>query len=333
MSYRRKRKMKTNAIAAVLSAAIAIAALIIVISVIGDPTGNRSGLNSMASSGSVPTTQAAETTQTTEKETTTTEETTTEETTIKETTTEKETETTKSDTQGEVTNPKNYDEAVETEKNASKRVYLTFDDGPSVNTEKILDILKKYGIKATFYDIAVDGDDYLLGLQKRAYEEGHTMAIHSVTHDYARIYSSFDSWKADVLGEQERIRDNTGVTTMYYRFPGGGSNSKGSLYGTSIRECVNWLEENGFYYQDWNVDSHDADGKEYTPEQMAQNVTESILNSDGTDFIVLMHDAKPKVTTVECLPMVIEKLQAEGYTFCQVTDNTAPVHHTLYEER
>ncbi len=320
MAYDKKKNFKKNTISGLIATAIAIAALVIIINVIGNPTDRRSSGSDSLGASAEPTTQSTNTeesaeTESKEKETT--------ETTSETTTTTEE--------KKAATNPKDYQKAVDTEKNASKRVYLTFDDGPSRNTEDILDILKKYDIKATFYDIAVD-DDYLLGLQKRAYDEGHTIAIHTVSHDYSLLYSSFDKWKEDVLGEQERIKDNIGVSTNYYRFPGGGSNSKGSKYGTSIRECVNWLDENGFYYQDWNVDSHDADGNEYTPEQMAENVINPILESDSTDFIVLMHDAEPKVTTVKCLPKVIETLQSEGYTFCQITDNTKPIHHSLYEE-
>ena len=324
----RKKNTRKNTITGIIAASIAIAALIIIVSVLGDPSGRKQAGEGIASSGAQPTTQSAVDPSTTskEKETQTTTETATETTT--ETTTV--TETTKTASDGKAMNPKNYEEAIDTEREAEKRVYLTFDDGPSENTGDILDILKKYGIKATFYNIGTDSEE-MLELQRRVYEEGHTLAIHSVSHDYSQIYSSFENWKSDVLGEQEQIRDNLGITTKYYRFPGGGSNSKGAKYGTSISECVAWLDENGFTYQDWNIDSRDADGNEYTPDQMAQNIIDDITGSEKSDFIVLMHDAKPKVTTVKCLPKVIETLKSKGYTFCQITDNTKAIHHKFYE--
>ena len=332
MTYRNNKSTRRNTLAGIIAASIAIAALIIIVSVVGDPAGRKNAGEGIASSGTQPTTQSADAATTTskEKESQTTTETTSEATTetTTETTTTTEVTTPASDSKG--MNPKYYEEAIDTEREAEKRVYLTFDDGPSVNTGDILDILKKYGIKATFYNIGTDSEE-MLELQRRVYDEGHTLAIHSVSHDYSQIYSSFENWKADVLGEQERIKDNVGITTKYYRFPGGGSNSKGSKYGTSIRDCAAWLDENGFSYQDWNIDSRDADGNEYTPEQMAQNIIDDITGSEKTDFIVLMHDAKPKTTTVKCLPKVIETLQAKGYTFCQITDNTVSIHHNFYE--
>ena len=332
MSYKSKRG---SAIRAIAGAAIALAALIAVIAVIGDPAG-RSPRTANSGAGTQPTTQSVATEATketestqkpTESETTTTAETTTAtETTVTETTTAE----TTAAPDGKAMNPKNYEEAIDTEREASKRVYLTFDDGPSVHTNEILDILKKYGIKATFFNIAVNNDD-LKAAEKRAYDEGHTLAIHSVSHDYEKVYDSFDAWKADVLGEQENIKNNTGITTKYYRFPGGTSNSKGAKYGTDISQCVNWLDENGYLFFDWNVDSKDADGQVYTADQLASNVIEAVRDSSGEDFIVLMHDAKPKTTTVEALPKVIETLKSEGYTFCQITDNTTQLHHHLYE--
>ena len=327
MTYDSKKKSRTRALKGIIASAIAVSALIIIVAVLGDPSGRKNN-GSTASSGSVSTTEnvtvSADTKETeTKKEEEST--TATNQSSTEATTASKEAETQKSGM-----NPKNYDEAIDTEREAEKRVYLTFDDGPSKNTGEILDILKKYDIKATFYNVGVDSDE-LLELQRRVYDEGHTLAIHTLTHKYDKIYASFENWKADVLGEQERIKNNVGITTKYYRFPGGGSNSKGAKYGTSISQCIEWLDENGFSYQDWNIDSRDADGKVYTPDQMAQNVIDSVRKSEKTDLIVLMHDADPKTTTVKCLPKVIETLKADGYTFCQITDNTKPIHHNLYQ--
>ena len=321
MTYDSKKKSRTRALKGIIASAIAVSALIIIVAVLGDPSGRKNN-GSTASSGSVSTTENVTVSADTKETETKKEEESTTATT--QSSTEATTASKEAETQKSGMNPKNYDEAIDTEREA------TFDDGPSKNTGEILDILKKYDIKATFYNVGVDSDE-LLELQRRVYDEGHTLAIHTLTHKYDKIYASFENWKADVLGEQERIKNNVGITTKYYRFPGGGSNSKGAKYGTSISQCIEWLDENGFSYQDWNIDSRDADGKVYTPDQMAQNVIDSVRKSEKTDLIVLMHDAEPKTTTVKCLPKVIETLKADGYTFCQITDNTKPIHHNLYQ--
>lgn len=337
MSYRRYKRKSSRMIAAAVSTAIAIAALIIIISVVGDPAGSRRVASGGASSaGSQETTQSVSpNTEETAKTETASEDSEKETQESSETyETAKPTEETETVGNEEMTNPKNLQEAIETERNADKRVYLSFDDGPSIHTERILDILKENGIKATFFNLKPNQSD-LLEYEKRTYEEGHTIAIHTVSHDYEKVYSSFDAWKDDVLGEQESIKDNIGITTMYYRFPGGSSNSKGKLYGTDIAECVDWLNDNGFTYVDWNVSNNDADGNTYTASELVENVVSTIeaMEEKGTtdSYMVLMHDAKPKSTTVEALPTLISTLRKKGFTFCQLTDNTPEFHHNLYK--
>ena len=333
MTYRRykRKRSKKSVIAALISTGIAVAALIAIIAVIGDPTGSgRISGGGSAGAGSQNTTQTvttSETTESTEKEETT-------QTASEAMTTETESETTATEEKsGGMTNPKNLEEALDTEREATKRVYLSFDDGPSIHTDKILDVLKEKNVKATFFNLEMKQDD-LLAAERRAYDEGHTIAIHTKSHDYEKVYASFDAWKEDVLAEQENIRKNVGITTKYYRFPGGSSTSMGKRYGTDIAKCIEWLDENGFTYVDWNVSNEDAEGVEYTADQLVENVVTSIekLESKGTeDYMVLMHDSKPKETTVEALPKLIDTLKSKGYTFCQLTDNTVQIHHHLYE--
>ena len=226
-------------------------------------------------------------------------------------------------------NPKNKKEAERIEKEADKRVYLTFDDGPGKYTNELLDILKEYDVKATFFDVKVSDEEDKAAL-KRCYDEGHTIAIHTMTHDYDEVYANIENWKEDVLGEQKFIEDVTGIKTFYYRFPGGSSNTIARNRGTSIEECIKWLNANGFTYYDWNVDNEDATGKSFTPEQLVANVVDYM--PEGGDYMVLMHDTAAKENTIKSIPLLIETLKKEGYTLCQITDNTEYFQHKKYDQ-
>ena len=202
-----------------------------------------------------------------------------------------------------------------------KKVYLTFDDGPSANTGKILDILDEYGVKATFFTICNTRPRDIENMQ-RIVESGNTIAIHSVSHEYSQIYSSLDSFKGDVLDMQQYIYDQTGYETWIYRFPGGSSNSRANC---DIEECKSFLKDEGFTYFDWNVDSGDASDNNVPKDIIVRNVLSGI--GDEEEYVVLMHDAAAKATTVEALPEIIEGLQERGYEILPITKDTKPIHH------
>ena len=118
---------------------------------------------------------------------------------------------------------------------------------------------------------------------------------------------------------------------MFYRFPGGSSNSMGVRYGTDIHDCVAWLDKNGFQYFDWNVSNEDSEGVSYSPSQLADNVLDYI--GEGDEYMVLMHDTNAKENTLKSLPTIIEELKDRGFTFCQITDRTEDYHkfhHKIY---
>ena len=202
-----------------------------------------------------------------------------------------------------------------------KKVYLTFDDGPSPNTTRILDILDQYGVKATFFTICSPGEENEESL-KRIVSSGNTLAIHSVSHEYSQVYASIDSFKEDVLDMQQWLYEQTGVTTWFYRFPGGSSNK---VANCDISDCINFLNEQGFVYFDWNVSSGDASAKCVDKDTIVQNVLSEIGSRE--EYVVLMHDAGAKTTTVEALPEIIEYLQANDYMILPITANTKPVQH------
>ena len=133
--------------------------------------------------------------------------------------------------------------------------YLTFDDGPSTeNTEKILDILKKYNIKATFFVIYKDTEKEK-AMYKRIVEEGHTIGVHTASHDYEKIYSSVDAYLKDFNKIASHIEEITGEKPEIFRFPGGSVNSyNGAVYMQIVSEMM----RRGYTYYDWNVGSGDA---------------------------------------------------------------------------
>lgn len=202
-----------------------------------------------------------------------------------------------------------------------KRVYLTFDDGPSENTGKILDTLNQYGVRATFFVIGKTDEESKI-LYKRIVDEGHSIGIHSYTHKYSSIYESMESFSQDVLSLQSLIKEATGKETFLYRFPGGSSNTVSNI---DMKDAIRFLKQNGFTYYDWNAANGDATGKQLSPDEMVNNVLADFAKYNNVT--VLMHDGSGKESTVESLPLLIQKLQEAGAQILPIDENTVPVQH------
>lgn len=208
-----------------------------------------------------------------------------------------------------------------------RKVCLTFDDGPSANTDAILDILARYNVKATFF---VNGKPGFEEQYQRIVDEGHTLAMHSYTHRYQEIYSDIDSFTEDFFEIQSFLMDVTGVQCKYYRFPGGSSNS---VCNVSMKDCIDFLNEQDIVYFDWNVSSGDATRNYISTNQIVNNVMMPVENNNWNTYVVLMHDAVGKETTVEALPIIIERLQAmDDVVIVPITDAVHTVQHVLPEE-
>lgn len=202
----------------------------------------------------------------------------------------------------------------------SRTIYLTFDDGPGPYTAKLLDILKKYNVKATFF-VTGAGDDSLI---VREANEGHTVALHTMTHNYAYVYSSIANYFDDLYQIQSRVKNLTGQTPTIIRFPGGSSNLVSARYDGGSRimsSLVNEVSARGFTYFDWNVSSGDA-GAPLSSEQIYQNVTENLKPGAS---VVLQHDIKDY--SVDAVERIIEYGQKNGYTFKKLDTSSLVVHH------
>lgn len=203
-----------------------------------------------------------------------------------------------------------------------RKVYLTFDDGPSSNTDNILDILDTYGVKATFFVTGKEGAKAEASY-RRIVEEGHTLGMHSYTHDYSVIYASEEAFMEDMEKLQHYLYDVTGVQSTYIRFPGGSSNKVSDV---DMRLLITDVHEAGMEYFDWNVSSQDASSKPLTKEEILDNCLNSIERFQNC--IILMHDAGSKDSTVEALPELIEHIQAMEHTeLLPITEDTVPVWH------
>lgn len=195
-------------------------------------------------------------------------------------------------------------------------IYLTFDDGPNEGTTNvILDILKEENVKATFF-VTNSGPDSLI---KREYDEGHTVALHTSTHNYATVYASDESFYADLKSVQDRVKRITGETSMIIRFPGGSSNTVSRKYSPGImtRLTQSTLAK-GYKYYDWNISSGDA-GETTLASGVYNNVV-SNLSKDKVNMI-LMHDIK--TYTRDALKQIIQYGKANGYKFEKITMKTA----------
>ncbi|MCI9081935.1 MAG: polysaccharide deacetylase [Lachnospiraceae bacterium] len=202
-----------------------------------------------------------------------------------------------------------------------RKVYLTFDDGPSENTARILDILKEHNVKATFF-VTGNEEETAKELYRRIVDEGHTLGMHSFTHKYDVIYQSLDAYIEDMTHLQSYLEEVTGVTTNFIRFPGGSSNHVSNV---DMHELIRYVNEQGFTYFDWNVASGDATSQVYTPDELVQNVINDVVKYDTS--VVLMHDSSAKGTTVEALAPMIDQLQEMGAELLPIDETTKPVQH------
>ena len=211
--------------------------------------------------------------------------------------------------------------------NWDKEVYLTFDDGPSGNTDRILDILKEYDVKATFFVVAKT-DEASVRSYQRIVDEGHTLAMHSYSHKYAEVYSSMDSFVRDLEGLQEYLYQVTGIWPRFYRFPGGSSNSVSKV---DMQQLIQYLGENDITYFDWNIASGDAVSGLLSADTIVNNCISGIEGKD--ECMILMHDASEKNSTVEALPRIIEQIRSRGDTvFLPITDETVPIQHVTAKD-
>ena len=207
-----------------------------------------------------------------------------------------------------------------------KKVYLTFDDGPSDNTEKILEILKKTKTKATFFVIG-HTDEHSKAMYRRIYEEGHTLAMHSYTHQYQKIYQSVNAYKKDMTKLYNLLYDITGQKPKFIRFPGGSSNTVSNV---DMKDIILYTKKAGYTYFDWNVINGDATGQTLSDEQMINNVISGVDMYDSS--VVLMHDCAGKEQTVWTLPAIIKKLKKMKVTMLPINDTTTLVQHIKADE-
>lgn len=211
--------------------------------------------------------------------------------------------------------------SVNTVNPGNKVIYLTFDDGPGPYTDKLLSILDEYNVKATFF-VTNTHPDYQSLIAKEA-SKGHTVAIHSATHDYAKIYRSVDAYFDDFNTMNNIIIAQTGKSAQIVRFPGGSSNTISRKYCSGIMsQLVCGVAEKGFLYCDWNVSSGDAGGTTSTS-QVVQNVTSGVKNNNVS--IVLQHDIKD--FSVNAVEEIIQWGLSEGYTFLPLTTSSPMSHH------
>lgn len=207
-------------------------------------------------------------------------------------------------------------------------IYLTFDDGPSDNTEDILRVLREYGVKATFFVVGRE-DETSLRLYEEMAQAGHTVGMHSYSHKYNEIYASEDAFSEDMSRISKLIADTTGEVPVYYRFPGGTSTSITS--DDSMRRYIDLLHKAGVEYIDWNIDCGDGAGQNLSADQITANVFRNFGRYHTN--VVLLHDGYGHDATVKALPKIIERARNMGAELLPINESTVSVQHLKAEPR
>ncbi|PWV97920.1 peptidoglycan/xylan/chitin deacetylase (PgdA/CDA1 family) [Paenibacillus cellulosilyticus] len=207
------------------------------------------------------------------------------------------------------------------DKPAGKTVYLTFDDGPSKLTPQVLDILKKEGIKATFFVLGEHVNEHP-DLLKRIVEEGHTVGNHTYDHQYKELYNSFGEFARQIVKTEEALQAAAGIRTKLVRAPGG-------TYGNFDQSYFDAMTKAGYTMFDWNVDSGDSVRVGVPAAEIIKNIHNSKL-SDET--VVLLHDSSIHGESVKALPEIIRYYKEKGYTFAPLTEAVKPVTFRLADK-
>ncbi len=202
-------------------------------------------------------------------------------------------------------------------------VYLTFDDGPSDRTLEILEILGRYDIKATFFFSGGNGEKEQ-EIMKKVAEAGHAVGVHSISHDYEKVYASVESYLDDFNETYMSIYNATGIKPSIFRFPGGSINNYNRF---TYMQIIAEMTRRGFVYYDWNVSGEDAvHGADWT--SIYNNIISGIQSNSADRAIVLLHDSESKEATVLVLEDIIDKLLNDGYKFDKIDNTVNPATFT-----
>lgn len=199
-----------------------------------------------------------------------------------------------------------------------KVVFLTFDDGPTKLTPLVLEVLEEKEVKATFFTLGklIERNPEIL---KETQEAGHSILPHSYSHDYA-IYSTLESFYEDFYKAEEALTKALGTyPPPIFRFIGGSSNHSSFEYGgqSFMNILTADINEKGYYYMDWNIDSGDSK-KDTNGNTIKDHVLEA--SEDKNLIVILFHDTERNTAMLEVLPEIIDFYKAEGYRFKTVEE-------------
>lgn len=202
-----------------------------------------------------------------------------------------------------------------------KIAYLTFDDGPSLNTMEILNILDRYHVKATFF-VKGNEEPYAKSCYQEMISRGHSIALHSYTHDYSIVYRSTESFFQDLNRLETMLQEEYGIKSRIVRLPGGSNNRLRHQASTKliINGILQQLKEKGYIYFDWSIDSTDGFSPSISEQQIISAVQKGTKNQKHVN--ILLHDINSMKNTVKALPDIIEFLKKEGYTFDTIDETT-----------
>jgi peptidoglycan/xylan/chitin deacetylase (PgdA/CDA1 family) len=201
-----------------------------------------------------------------------------------------------------------------------KTVYLTFDDGPSAHTERVLNILKEKNVKAAFFivgDSVTRLGEYGEALLSRMIDEGHTVGVHCNTHVYDRVYASVEAFLVDFNEAHTLIKDITGVNADIFRFPGGSVNNHNGKIRTDL---IDEMTRRGFTYYDWNASTGDT-ARNASEESALRNAT--LRAGKSNRVVILMHDTKE--VSVRALSDIIDTYRSMGYSFERLRNTDKPI--------